>query len=180
MSETNVSGPQKVPSTEEPPERKRFWEKDSPFRRILKYFGIPEVVNLVIAVAVVWAAWKFIDWRIERVVSDENYIRRVAALVRPSVIFDSRKRILADLGAMRYIDKIDIEGTAAQIPKFPGKIVVHPKRHLSIAPMVTCIEGGVGARFTTERGEHFDWIFTTEDVAGFELDLYHFRLDLLE
>ena len=111
---------------------------------------------------ILWGATSFVDWRIKQVVTDENYMAKVAANVRPSAIFDSNNSIQVDSGAMKYIDRIEVfdRGTDphTEIIGFPKTIRVTPKRYLTHAPIITTLNG-LMTDVTEERGDGFTWTY---------------------
>ncbi len=63
------------------------------------------VGGIVTAVAAIAGINSYLDSRIERVVNDEHFIRRVSSQVRPYVIFDATT-IHNDGGAMEYLEEM--------------------------------------------------------------------------
>ena len=96
----------------------------------------------------------YIAQQVERKVSDNDFITRVAERVRPFVIFDEKGIILLDKGAMKHLDNIHIELTSKLAPK---KIVVSGKEYLANAPVFECLDTYI--TFVPKRGKKFDWIY---------------------
>jgi hypothetical protein len=137
------------------------------------------VVSVVAILSAIYGIPAFIDNRINKVVQDDAYVRRIANEVRPSVIFDSRGSILVDQGAMRYLDDILVLTNNSDFHGFPVKIIVKPKQYLAQPPMLTLIDTGTGMTDKVQRGEKFDWVYTFDDLAGLVRDNYRFRLEVL-
>ena len=105
----------------------------------------------------------YIDSRVRKIVYEDEFIKKVAKHVRPSIIFDSKGRILIDIGGMEYIDKITV------IPRpddHPNKVIVTPKKYLVIAPILTVQDGSVAASIKSERGTDLDWEYNIEYISG--------------
>jgi hypothetical protein len=125
----------------------------------------------------------WIDARVRAVVGSDDYVRRIAFQVRPSVIFDSNGAILIDQGAMEDIENIEVVPRAdgqGVLKNFPLKIIVHPKKYLAHAPLLSCI-GPVLVVIEPVRGKKFDWEYPlgNEVSSWVELPSYKFRLELL-
>jgi len=140
---------------------------------------------IVLLVGGIWGLNAYVDSRIENKLRSEETVRRVAALVRPSCIFDEHGRILFDSGAMQSIEAIEIElppkGTTEWMKYLPRKIVVKMNRHTAYAPLLTVVDS-YAAEIKTERGLKFDWVFTLEygsAVATEPYDKCRFRVEIL-
>jgi hypothetical protein len=154
---------------------KTGWEK---FKTAVVVFA-SIVGGLATIFSVIYGIPAFIDNRINKVVQDDAYVRRIANEVRPSVVFDSHGSILVDQGAMRYLDDIVVLNNNTNEMRFPEKIIIKPKQHLSQAPLLTMIDTGTAMIETVQRGEKFDWVYTVEGANGLERDTYRFRLEVL-
>ena len=81
----------------------------------------------------------YIDGRIQKQIEDPVFLKRLGGEITPSVIFDSRGSILADEGAMQFIDEIVVKRHSDI--KFAAKeITVRPKAFLAEAPILTSID----------------------------------------
>ena len=94
----------------------------------------------------------FIDNRIESKISDSEYLTELARKVRPSVIFDINSSVLADMGAMEYLDSIIVSMDKERI-----EIIVRPTVHLGIEPVLESLDASYNIE--TARGPKYDWIF---------------------
>ena len=80
------------------------------------------------------------------------------------------------MGAMNFIDGIDL----APLPEFdlPPKIVVHPKRYLANAPILSTLDP-FSMSVSAERGPKFDWVYTLSYAGlGVHQDWKHIRYRL--
>jgi hypothetical protein len=59
-------------------------------------------------VAAIYGVIRFIDWRIERKIHEEPFLRKISASLGPLVLFDENGSILLDQGAMDVIGKIEV------------------------------------------------------------------------
>lgn len=70
-------------------------------------------------------------------VTDGKFLGTLPGRVRPTCIFNTRESIEDDHGTQEYIQKID----AKPLPQFYGyEVVIHAKRHLVYAPLVTGLD----------------------------------------
>jgi hypothetical protein len=123
--------------------------------------GLSIFTTLVGIAGIIYAFTTFIDYRIKTVVQDENYVRRIAAEVRPSVIFNGNGVILVDQGAMRYLNAVKILDYQPEQPwtNVPLRILVSPKQFLSFAPLLTPLDPTVSGS-DVERTNQFDFVYT--------------------
>jgi hypothetical protein len=77
-----------------------------------------------------------IDSAVERKLSDPTILRRIAAESRPSIVFDAKESILADLGGAQFIKTITVTRDAKD-PGLPRAIDIDFTTHLPIAPLLT-------------------------------------------
>lgn len=98
-----------------------------------------------------------VDWRIESQLRDPQTLQALANEIRrPSLIFDSRNRILDDRGAMEYLSAPPRFEDATQ--DSPPMIVVAPTVHLASPPLLQVLDA-YAYDFIAERGEGLQWIF---------------------
>lgn len=112
--------------------------------------------GIITIVAAIYGITQFIDWRIERKIREEPFIRKISASLRPSVIFDENGSILYDQGAMQIIDNIQINREDAKNNSLPAEIIINPKRHLAHAPLLQTLETELIDILAT-RGKGFEW-----------------------
>lgn len=139
---------------------------------------IATIAAIIAIIGAFYGALFFIDKRIESRIRDDSFIRELASALRPSVIVDNHGSILVDQGAMRYIEAIDVELNKEQMP-YPKRIIVHPKQHLSYAPLLTTLDVDL-ANISSIRGKKFDWIYTIEYIStNSERKTLRYRLELI-
>lgn len=121
----------------------------------------------------------FIDSRIERVVTTDAFLSKVASRVRPSCIFNQKGSILADMGAMAVIENISLTNYSGALPTI---IIVTPNRYLANAPILSTIDPFT-LTVTEERGNKYEWIYQVAYVASTmkenALDTIRFRLEIV-
>ena len=129
-----------------------------------------EVIGGIITIIVaIYGAMQFIDKRIEKKLQDDSFVRKVAASLRPTVVFDERGSIIIDQGGMEIIDAIEIKHEEG--PGHPLKIIVKPKRYLAHPPFISPLDNEM-IDFKPARGERFIWtydldyIMTNEEYDG--------------
>jgi hypothetical protein len=125
--------------------------------------------GLATIIGAVFGILNLIDNRIEKKISSEEYINKVAASVRPSIIYDLENRsVLNDLGGMKHIEKIQVQELDKEEMK--TKIIILPKRFMESAPLISVLDF-IGYGISIKRGEGISWeyvldtIMTNEDVC---------------
>jgi hypothetical protein len=78
------------------------------FDRIRKFGGliIAVFMGLAAVIGTIYGFGVYIDSRVERHVSSDAFLKRLADAIRPSCVFDQQGAILVDMGAMKFIDSI--------------------------------------------------------------------------
>ncbi len=120
-----------------------------------------------------------IDRKIDAKLKDPEFIQKVAREAKlPFVIFDNKGAVLIDQGAMRFIEAIDVELNKDQMP-YPKRIIIHPKQHLSYAPLLITLESDL-ANISSSRGKKYDWIYTLDYfMTNDERKTLRYRLELI-
>lgn len=132
----------------------------------LKSF-LSTVMAVVVAISVIlgvgFGIFQLIDNRIEQAINDEQFIRKVAANIRPYVIFDVNESILVDGGAMQALEKIEVEKETGDSPLLPVKVIVTPKYHLAHPPLIDNVgAGSIILAPNPKRGHGHQWIYEFE------------------
>lgn len=143
---------------------RRVWE-------VLGAFG-----GLMALVAAIYGFNAYIDSRVEKIISTTGFLEKVAARVRPSVIFDADERILTDAGGLQYLDRIEVPKNKQGV--FPTQIIVTPKHLMPEAPLLTCLDP-IWFKITAHRGKAIAWVYELEargHMGGFEP--IRFRLEI--
>ncbi|WP_243373207.1 hypothetical protein [Geotalea sp. SG265] len=130
-------------------------------------------------IAALYGVNSYIDNRIKKKISDPEFIREVAAVLRPAIVFDNHERILADQGGLRFIQSIKVvrQGEAA----VPSEIIVTPKEFLAVPPLLESLDLDE-TDIEAERGQGLSWIFklkVQKYVMG-EVKIVRFRLEILK
>ncbi len=136
-------------------------------------------VGLITIIAAIYGITQFIDWRIEKKIREEPFLRKISASLHPTVIFDETGSILYDKGAMEIIDKINVL-RAKDEDSLPSEIIISPKRHLAYAPLLQTLENEL-LDVTAIRGKIFEWRYRLDyqmynDVFN---EKRRFRLEVL-
>ena len=171
-------------------EAARQWSKavlDSPIGFLLT------VVVSVVTVAVVYFA--AVDWRVERLVKDPEFVAKMAKRARPAIVFDADRRLLSDAGAYRFLEGVpevelnvkDKTVKSAYGPYTFTRIIVRPKVPLASAPIVEALDSGE-VSVKASQIANLAWEIRIEGRAinmtadgGPEVSLapYRFRLEII-
>ena len=157
----------------------------SSFRTVCE--NVAAIIGILVAV---FGVVEFIDWRIERAINDEQFMRKVASNIRPYVIFDVDESILVDGGAMQYLEQIcvEIKGETWENAKpeekyvYNLKIIVIPKSFLVHAPLIEPLSGLRSIIiYDGERGPGYQWTYEVliRPPYGGDIKTQKFRLEVL-
>jgi len=145
---------------------------------VTQLVGVAGTIGTI--VAAIYGVIRFIDWRIERKIHEEPFLRKISASLRPLVIFDENSSILLDQGAMDVIGKIEVS-RSTRGDKLPAEIVIYPKRHLTHAPLLQTLENEL-IGIVVSRGKGYEWRYQLEYQMS--NDYYsgkrRFRLEVLQ
>ena len=139
--------------------------------------GMGMVIPVLTVVLGLLGLGHYVDGRIENKLNNPEFVRMVADKVRlPFVVFDQDKSVIADTGAMDYIDKIEIN---------KGEMIISPKRYMAVAPILESFDAKIEFEEPI-RGENFDFIYRRVEMAMVWADRYagkapkaKFRLQLI-
>src|SRR4030042_3709282 len=95
----------------------------------------------------------YIDLRIDSKIYNADFLKKLARSVRPSLVFDEKGSILADMGAVAFVTNISV----SKGPKDSLKITVSPVEYLGMEPVLEALDDQYTIR--AERGQKFDWVF---------------------
>lgn len=142
-------------------EKKKMTEQTKPLKSFLCI-----VLAILTAIGTIIAIMLGVNELIDRRIEDEQFIRKVAANIRPYVIFDVNESILVDGGAMQTLEQIKVEkGIKDGGNIFSVKIIVTPKYHLAHSPLIEKV--GAGRIILTPnpiRGPGHQWIYEFEVI----------------
>ncbi len=163
-------------------------QKQTKIFQSLKAFMV--IVGAIIAaIAAIAGINSYLDSRIERVVNDEQFIRKVSSQVRPYVIFDATT-IHKDGGAMEYLEEIEVEVTGQTYKNvnpeekhdYLLEITITPKQYLAHAPLIEPL-GGLRSMiiYDGERSTKYQWVYTVlvRPPYGGDIKTQKFRLEIL-
>lgn len=106
-----------------------------------------------------------VDKRIDAKINNPEYIQKVAAEVRPSIVFNDEGKILHDSGGLKYIDSNIIfeRANAPKSKKNNFKINITSKIYLKSQPLLESIDQSYNIK--ANRGKGLKWIFNVYDVG---------------
>jgi hypothetical protein len=142
---------------------------------------------ITLGAAIVGIIWFFfnlpleVEKLVDKRLKERDVIEKLAKNIRPSMIFDSAKTPLADLGASEYIESVDIVGYFDKEKNVPTRIEVKCKRFLALAPLLTSLDLYTYDQ-TVERGPGpgFTWIYKlVPDTITSTVRPLRFRLEVL-
>ena len=113
------------------------------------------ISGILIVIGFFICADNYISNEIEKKITDETYINKLARVLRPFVIFDKKGVIQYDHGGEHYIEKIDIQ------KKEDGdfeSIIITTKEFLQNPPILIYI-GYDNYAYTSERIDTYKWKF---------------------
>ena len=139
-------------------------QKRMNWTQLLAVLGI--FVTIVAIVTAIYGFIRFIDWRVERKIHVEPFLRKIADSLRPTVIFDENGSILIDQGAMKIIEKIDVVCSAGD-DNLPEEIVIYPNRHLAHAPLLQGLEDEM-LDLEIKRAKGYEWRYRLNYVSTVE------------
>lgn len=119
------------------------------------------IIGIITIIGAIYGAIHFIDKRIERKLQDDSFVRKVAASLRPAVVFDEHGSILIDQGGMEIIDTIEVKHDEGS--KLPLKIIVSPKHYLAHPPFIFPLTNEM-IDFKSSRGQRFVWIYELDYI----------------
>lgn len=104
-----------------------------------------------------FAVQSYLNTKVDERVNDPEFIRKVATQVRPSVIFNHNGSILADLGAMQFVDKIEVSGFPTDLLE-KLNVIVYPKLHLPYPPLIESVDSSSWF-ISSKRGVGYQWSY---------------------
>ena len=140
------------------------------------------MIGLIIgALAVYFPMLSLIETLIEAKLNDEKFMGNLVANIRPSVVFDHRGSIIANMGALEHLGEIHVkigENTPYR-ERIPEQIIISPNKFLSVPPLLESLD--VVINTTIERGPKFDIIYNIDAATyvGITPTVYRFRLEVI-
>lgn len=134
---------------------------------------------IVFLVAAYHGLNSYLDSRIDSKINNADFLKKLARSVRPSLVFDEKGSIVADMGAVPFVNNISV----SKGPKDSFKIVVSPVEYLGVEPVLEALDDNYTIR--AERGQKFDWVFHLSGIQTLVLesspkrDRQRFRLEII-
>jgi hypothetical protein len=126
------------------------WQKIKELAVAIFKSTIGLVTVFSVCVAAFYGVLTFVDGRIEKQINDADFLKKLARKVRPSLVFDERGSIIADMGAVPLIKNI----TVSKGPEDSFTIVVSPIDFLAVEPVLEPLDDLYVV--LSERGQKFD------------------------
>lgn len=127
-----------------------------------------------------WAEGR-VDQIVERKLTDETILRKIAAQSRPAMIFDANESIIADIGAAQFVRENGIKVIEKDAEGWPKRIRVDFIRHFANAPVLTAMYDTARVTPGRAKGFMFAWEFEVEPFIQYDADASKrvYRLELL-
>ena len=104
-----------------------------------------------------------VEWRVRSIVNDPGFISEVAHRVRPAMVFDSEGRVLADTGALAFLENVpEVESAPKGETRYHTKITVRPKGFLPSEPIIESLDLG-DVSITAKRTRGTAWEILVAD-----------------
>lgn len=101
-----------------------------------------------------------VEWRVRTIVKDPEFIATVARHARPALVFDADSRVLADMGALQYLESVPLVELAPEAEKgYHTKITVQPRDFLPAEPVIEALDTGP-VSVETRRSKGLSWEIT--------------------
>ena len=121
----------------------------------------------------------YINHKIDKRMNSPEFINEIAKKIRPMVIFDGNNVIDKDMGAMKFIEKIEVIKTEPLSPiNQDYKIIITPKEHLPYAPLIETINA-YGFIIKSNRGKGHRWEYELDNYSQSDRDPPKFKLEIL-
>jgi len=129
-------------------------------------WGVFTVV--AVGVAAVYGLTVWVNTLVDSRVQSDEVLKKIANKIRPSVIFDEKGTILADMGGMSYLESVPhVERIVNDAANTVGyKITVSLKQFLSNTPILQVMES-YGYTLNTTPGPGYQVIY--EVSIGFQM-----------
>jgi len=131
------------------------WQRFKEAGRIVLFL----VTSIVAFVVAYYGVTSFVDSRIEKQINDADFLKKLARNARPSLVFDVKGSIIADMGAVSYITNISI----SESPNDSLTKVISPVDFLAVEPVLEPLDGRYNIQ--GQRGKKFDWVFNLSGIS---------------
>lgn len=135
--------------------------------------------GIIVTVGALFGLDQFLDYKIDRALQNPDYIHRIASKIRPSLVFDSKGSILADLGGESIISDIQF-AYDEKFPTYPTSILITPNTYLQQAPLLTAADDNE-YDIRVSRGHLRTWQYSVIPMKYIDRngELPRFRLEIL-
>ena len=129
-------------------------------------------------VGAIYGFKRYVESLVTKKLESHETIDKVSRLIRPSVIFDNKGIILADLGAMEYVKSIDLSYDDKE-PELPVTVEIKCKQFLALPPLLTSLDNYSYQEKAT-RDKELSWVFELEPMSYVsDAANFRFRLEIL-
>jgi hypothetical protein len=141
--------------------------------------AITTCITILTLIVTLFALQYYLDYLVNKKVHEENFIDNVASRVRPFVIFDQNGSILAEKGARKFINQIEVE--RSKKGGIPTRIKVDFTQAFGVVPILECLDD----RFviTHKRGKMYEVDYDLGPIAEITLrnsiSNWRFRLEVV-
>ena len=120
--------------------------------------------------------WSQIENKVVKAVNSNEVLEQIRSKVRPMMIFDQKETYKLDMGALKYIEDINVRSKG----EFVDQITIKLKDPRP-APLITCLDDTVNYVITTKQGKKSEWIYKLEPRAYTipRQKFSYFRLEIL-
>ena len=140
------------------------------------------LASIAALVSIVYGFKKYVESLVTKKLESGETIDRISRLIRPSVIFDNKGVILADLGAMEYLKSLDL-AYDDKIQELPIRVEVKCKKFLALPPLLTSLDNYSYLEKST-RGKELSWVFELDPgsyvIGDGKEGYFRFRLEILK
>lgn len=126
-------------------------------------------------IGVIYGFKRYVESLVTKKIESHETIDKISRAIRPSVIFDNKGVILADLGALEYVKSIEL-GYNKETPELPITVEVRCKKFLALPPLLTSLDNYSYIE-KAARGKELSWVFEL-DPMSYTSDIGHFRFRL--
>jgi len=136
--------------------------------------------TVLAVILTLFAIQQYIGYLVDKKVHEENFIDNIASRVRPFVIFDQNGSILAEKGARKFIDKIEVERNKKD--GVPISVKVAFTKAFGVVPVLECLDDIFV--ITYRRGTMYEIIYGLGRVNfltfhGATISNWRFRLEIV-
>jgi len=149
---------------------------------VIKNVFLGSLTILGMLLAVLYGIPNYIDSRISDKINNQDFIEKVAANIRPSLIFDHNGTYIHESGAEKLLDSLNVRHIGTTPFRF--EIKLYPKLLLKTRPIIESISVENFEVMEEKRGERYTWILILENqgMQRGSLERYpiFFRLEILK